>query len=217
MTDKSSKINLLFYFAILILFSSCVTLSSHQLAQTTPKGSHQISTSIDYYSNDLNFSDDEIKYQNIHIPSIEIRYRYGLLKRSDIGVSYNSWNGIALDYKINVCSPDSTGLFISTGVGIKFYHPFFQELSSQHIMFPVYLTYSTKYLDFYLNPRYFTSLGEDPVFDDQKVNISGFNFGIYKKGKVDFGLDFGFYNLKKVKVDEDVFILTTGIGVMYNF
>ncbi len=112
-------INALVFLAALTAVTGCIPYAVGSTARTVPVGDHTRTTTVFVIPNGVENKGDSVAAT---LPGLDSEVRFGIDKKSDVGVRVPSWSGVVVNYKhrldhgVDSVGPD-TGIAVSIMAG----------------------------------------------------------------------------------------------------
>lgn len=188
--------NLLFATLLLLLFSSCASISSFQTARTTPKDEGEFGVSLDIAGVSGTFDSNE----SFAVPNLSLWGRYGVGTKTDIGLKFNTSLNVLFDLKQQIVGDQSSKFALALGGGIGAF-PIGKIYLQYHI--PLYLSFHPREnFAWYLTPKY------SNMFN---VGYAGSSIGLLFGKNTKFGMDVSYFGSIGDGIDNDDIDLGTGL------
>ncbi|MFK7807894.1 MAG: hypothetical protein AB8F74_08870 [Saprospiraceae bacterium] len=194
---------------ILILSSSCVSLSGFQTGKTLEKNQVALSASANVMG---------VGEGDGGIPLLEVGVRYGVVEKLDLGLRMSNFGAALFDLKYQLAGDkeSKTAFAIGAGVGsalLRVETDDDRNGANFNLHVPLYASYHPKEnLSLYLSPRYIyfnDDVFDITVTDNAASSFFGGNVGVLFGKDFQFGVDAGFFG-----TDRNDFIFQIGIGVV---
>jgi hypothetical protein len=186
----------------IFILGSCASITGFEEARTIGEGNHELNPSVNSVYM-LNFFGDTD--ENFY-PHLDLKYRYGVTDKLDVGVRVSSSFNIGAFAKFNIWNPVEKSIAIGSGL------EFGSTLgSSMETHLPVYFSYyPNDNVTLNFSPRLISLDGGGGLFTTTSYTYLGANMGLLiGRGNSRLGLDFGFFNEIKGKKSN---LFTVGIG-----
>ncbi len=204
---------------LLILFSSCASISGFEEGRALGKSKNEIIASANYVQlpNFYTFNEggDDDTPSHFIFANVDLNYKHGLTDKLDLGVKLNTNLNFSAFVKYQVVGDNISKFALGTGLELStalFY------IYSVHI--PVYMTYYfSESVALNISPRGIYNFGSEflesqPSYFSTDVTNTfvGGNFGLLLGKKIKYGIDIAYY---KVGFNQNYF--SAGAGVKFNF
>lgn len=178
----------IFYFFLILLASSCASITGFEDGRTLGDGNHGLMISGNYtYLPDL--SDGSIIGESGGAPFAEISYKFGVSDKLDIGGRANTFLNIAANVKYNLIGGHDAGFALATGLELGM----FGGLNVWNVQVPLFASFHpSEKLSVYLSPKYiFQTAGTEA----DGAHYLGSNIGILIGKTHKLGFDLAYYNV----------------------
>lgn len=186
------------------ILSSCASITGFEEARTVGEGNHELNPSLNSVYLINYFGDSE----EFFYPHLDLKYRYGITDKLDLGVRASSSLNIGAFAKFNFW--DSEEMKMAAGAGLEFGSTLASSFET-HI--PLYFSYfPNNNLTFNFSPR-FISLDVQGLSRSRSYSYLGANMGmLIGRGNSRLGLDLGFFNSVNGRKS---YLITAGIGAKF--
>ena len=205
------QLHLLGFISILILWTSCASVTGFQDGRTLGKEKIELSSSLNFSRSPKLANTDDGDWddlENIFWPNVEVGGRYGVLEDLDINFRFNTSANISAGVKYQLYGGKDSPIAFSLGgeVGsIGF-------LALWNPQLPAYFSYHpSEKIALYLSPRYIYQFSSY-VGSGYGINYLGFNTGFLVGKRNKFGLDIGYYSLGNRSASTWIDLLQIGFG-----
>jgi hypothetical protein len=226
--SKLMKTRFIFFMLLLLIFSSCVSLTGYQTARTVGKKETVGTGSVTYlyapsfYLNTTTPNEyfglsGDVAYS---IFTTEVGVTHGLAKRLDVGFRCKLIGSYLIDAKYQLLGDHETkfAFAIGGGVGGNLITAGGSYINNFHL--PIYGSFHpNKSLSFYLSPRYVYQSGIMIQNSVEELNYWGANMGFLYGRKVKYGVDISYYDIERegVATGLNLYQLQVGLGVKVIF
>lgn len=213
----------LFLGGLLLLISSCASISGFQTGRTVGAETGEIMFSI----NGTRTPDfDDISKENadsvntedfsIFAPNIEIGGRYGISDKLDFGIRANTNLNVYADVKYQFVGDQESPVAVATGFGLGMFGFVTGSGGLFNFQIPLYASFHpTEKLDLYVAPRYVGQWGTVLGESSGLINYFGANVGFLTGTRTKFGIDIGYYGLSNSDSGFNDSLFQIGFGMKF--
>lgn len=208
---------------LLLLISSCASISGFQTGRTVGAESGEIMFSVNG-TRTPDFEDlssekvDTVDAQDFSIfaPNIEIGGRYGITDKIDFGMRANTNLNIYADVKYQFVGDQESLVAVSTGFGLGLFGFVTGTGGLYNFQIPLYASFHpTDKLDLYVAPRYVGQWGTAFGESSGLINYFGANVGFLTGNRTKFGVDIGYFGLSNSDTGFNDSLFQIGFGMKF--
>lgn len=209
--------------SLLLLISSCASISGFQTGRTVGAETGEIMFSVNG-TRTPNFKDlskekvDTVDAQDFSIfaPNIEVGGRYGITDKIDFGIRANTNLNIFGDVKFQVVGDQESLVAVSTGLGLGMFGFVIGSGGLFNFQIPLYASlHPTESLDLYVSPRYVGQWGTAFGESSGLINYFGANVGFLTGTRTKFGVDIAYYGLSNSDTGFTDSLFQIGFGMKF--
>ncbi|MFN7119855.1 MAG: hypothetical protein ACK4TA_23880 [Saprospiraceae bacterium] len=209
--------------SLLLLISSCASISGFQTGRTVGAETGEIMFSVNGTRSpdfdelsDENVDSLDSEDFNIFFPNLEIGGRYGVSEKLDFGIRANTNLNLFADVKYQLVGDQESPVALATGFGLGMFGVVSGSGGLFNFQIPLYASYHpTESLDLYVSPRYVGQWGTAFGESSGLINYFGANAGFLAGRRTKFGVDIAYYGLNNSKTGFDSSLFQIGFGMKF--
>lgn len=221
--NTNTLLQLLSLGSLLLLISSCASISGFQTGRTVGAETGEIMFSVNG-TRTPNFDDlskenvDTVNANDFSIfaPNIEIGGRYGISDKVDFGIRANTNLNIYADVKYQFVGDQESPVAVATGFGLGMFGFVTGTGGLYNFQIPLYASFHpTPGLDLYVAPRYVGQWGTAFGKSSGLINYFGANVGLLTGTRTKFGIDIAYYGLNNSDTGFNDSLFQIGFGMKF--